>query len=85
MQPSVLESPPEIANTPYIWYTAVPRLGCFLRLEGSVWRSGSTYLAKLTPGGKVLVHAKNMTLSCRQLKPSIYGHPWKHWEWSRPS
>ena len=48
-------------------------LGCLNRQEGSPWRSGSTYLVRLTPDGRVYVHAKDMALSGRQLKPVIYG------------
>ena len=46
---------------------------CLLRQEGSPWRSGSTYLVQLTPDGRVFVHAKDMSLSGRQLRPVIYG------------
>ena len=48
-------------------------VGCLLRQEGSPWRSGSTYLVQLTIDGRVFVHAKDMSLSGRQLKPAIYG------------
>ena len=47
--------------------------GCLVRQEGSPWRSGSTYLVQLTPDGRVFIHAKDMSLSGRQLKPAIYG------------
>ncbi len=46
---------------------------CLIRQEGSPWRSGSTYLVRLTPDGRVLVHAKDMSLSGRLLTPAIYG------------
>ena len=46
---------------------------CLVRQEGSPWRSGSTYLVQLTPDGRVFIHAKDMSLSGRQLKPAIYG------------
>ena len=46
---------------------------CLVRQEGSPWRSGSTYLVLLTPDGRVFVHAKDMSLSGRQLKPVLYG------------
>ena len=39
---------------------------------GGPWRSGSTYLIQLTPDGRVFVHAKDMSLSGRQLNPAIY-------------
>ena len=48
-------------------------IGCLFRQEGSPWRSGSTYLVELTPDGRVFLHAKDMALSGRQLKPAIYG------------
>ncbi len=48
-------------------------LGCLIRRDESPWRSGSTYLVTLTPDGRVNVHAKDMSLSGRLLKPSIYG------------
>ena len=48
-------------------------VGCLLRQEGSPWRSGATYLIQLTPDGRVFVHAKDMSLSGRLLKPVIYG------------
>ena len=46
---------------------------CLTRQEGSHWRSGSTYLVRLTPDGRVFQHAKSMALSARQLNPVIYG------------
>ena len=48
-------------------------LACLIRQDESPWRSGSTYLVTLTPDGRVYVHAKDMSLSGRKLKPSIYG------------
>ena len=48
-------------------------LACLIRQDESPWRSGSTYLVTLTPDGRVFVHAKDMSLSGRQLKFSIYG------------
>ena len=47
-------------------------LGCLLRLEGSAYRSGSTYLVQLTPD-RIFVHAKAMRLAGRLLNPVIYG------------
>ena len=47
--------------------------GCLIRQDGAPYRSGSTYLVSLTPDGRVLVHAKAMALSGRQLNPLIYG------------
>ena len=47
--------------------------GCLIRQEGSVYRSGSTYLIQLRFDGRVFVHAKDMSLSGRQLRPVIYG------------
>ena len=46
---------------------------CLVRQEGSPWRSGSTYLVRLTPDGRVYGHSKDMSLSGRQLSPLIYG------------
>ncbi|MDE2833501.1 MAG: hypothetical protein OXM02_03165 [Bacteroidota bacterium] len=48
-------------------------VGCLFRQEGSPWRSGSTYLVELTLDGRVFLHAKDMSLSGRQLNPAIYG------------
>ncbi len=48
-------------------------IGCLIRQEGSVWRSGSTYIVSLTPDGRVFLHAKDMALAGRQLNPLIYG------------
>ena len=48
-------------------------VGCLVRQEGSPWRSGSTYLVHLTPDGRVLLHAKDMSLGSRLLTPVIYG------------
>ena len=49
-----------------------PYLACVIRQDESPWRSGSTYLVTLTPDGRVFIHAKDMSLSGRQLKGSIY-------------
>ena len=46
---------------------------CLVRQEGSPWRSGSTYLVQLTPDGRVFIHARDMSLSGRQLRPALYG------------
>ncbi len=48
-------------------------LACLIRQDESPWRSGSTYLVTLSHDGRVFVHAKDMSLSGRQLRPSIYG------------
>ena len=45
---------------------------CVIRQEGSPWYSGSTYIVRFTPEGRVYFHGKDMSLSARQLKPSIY-------------
>ena len=47
-------------------------IGCLIRQEGSVWRSGATYIVTLTLDGRVLIHAKDMSLSGRLLNPLIY-------------
>ena len=46
---------------------------CLIRQEGGPYRSGSTYLVQLTPDGRVYVHAQQMALSGRRLKPAIFG------------
>ena len=46
---------------------------CLIRQEGGPYRSGSTYLVQLTLDRRVYVHAKQMALSGRRLKPSIFG------------
>ena len=45
---------------------------CIVRQEGGPWRSGSTYLVQLTPEGRLRIHANDMALSGRLLKPQIY-------------
>ena len=45
---------------------------CIVREEGGPWRSGSTYLVQLTAEGRVRIHANDMALSGRLLKPRIY-------------
>ena len=45
---------------------------CLIRQEGGPYRAGSTYLVQLTLDRRVYVHAKQMALSGRRLKPSIY-------------
>ena len=52
---------------------AVALFGCLIRQEGSPSQSGSTYIVTLTPDGRVWVHAKNMSLSGRQINPFVYG------------
>ena len=46
---------------------------CRIRQDGSPWQSGSTYLVRLTPDGRVFNHARDMSLSGRQVTPAIYG------------
>ena len=48
-------------------------IGCLVRQDDSVWRSGTTYIVTLSLDGRVFLHAKDMSLSGRQLNPSIYG------------
>ena len=48
-------------------------LACLIRQDESPWRYGSTYLVTLTIDGRVYVHAQDMSLSGRKLKPVIYG------------
>ena len=45
---------------------------CLIRQAGGPYRSGSTYLVQLTPDRRVYVHAKQMALSGRRIKASIY-------------
>ena len=45
---------------------------CIVRQEGGPLRSGSTYLVLLTTQGRVRIHAKDMALAGRLLKPRIY-------------
>ena len=47
-------------------------VGCLFRQEGGPWRSGSTYVVRLAPSNRVFIHAKDMSLSGRQLNPVIY-------------
>ena len=46
--------------------------GCVIRQDQSPWRSGSTYIVRLTSEGRVGIHAKDMGLSARQLDPGIF-------------
>ncbi len=48
-------------------------IGCIIRLDDGIWRSGSTYIVSLTPDGRIYVHAKDMSLTGRLLNPVIYG------------
>ncbi|MDE2800954.1 MAG: T9SS type A sorting domain-containing protein [Gemmatimonadota bacterium] len=48
-------------------------IGCIIRQDDGIWRSGSTYIVSLTLDGRVYIHAKNMALSGRLLNPVIYG------------
>ena len=48
-------------------------IGCIIREDDGIWRSGSTYIVSLTLDGRVYIHAKNMALSGRLLNPVIYG------------
>ena len=57
----------DTASVGYVTY-----LGCVVRQEGSAYRSGSTYLVLMNAGGRVVWHAKAMSLSGRLLDPSIY-------------
>ena len=47
--------------------------GCLVRQEGP-WRSGSTYVVSVTPDFRILVHAKDMSLSGRRLSDPIAFH-----------
>ena len=60
----------------YVRSTVTPNralhMGCLIREEGNPWRSGSTYIGILTFDGTVFIHAKDMRLSGRRLKPGIH-------------
>ena len=59
--------------------------GCLLRQEGSVFRSGSTYLIQLRLDGRVFVHAKDMSLSGPgNSGPRFMARFVTHWESARP-
>ena len=47
-------------------------IGCIIRQDDGIWRSGDTYIVTLTPVGRVNIHAKDMSLSGRMLNPLIY-------------
>ena len=47
-------------------------IGCLVRQDDSPWRAGSTYIVTLTLDGRVFLHAKDMSLSGRQLNFLIY-------------
>ncbi len=49
------------------WHTA-----CIGRTENGPYYSGSTYLITLTLDGRLYVHAKDQSLSGRQLNPQVY-------------
>ena len=57
--------PASLGNLTYI--------GCLVRQEGSAYRSGSTYLVLMSPGSRLIWHAKAMGFSGRKLDPFIYG------------
>ena len=46
---------------------------CLTRQDGSAYRAGSTYLVRLTPDGRVSLHASAMRFSGRLLNPAVYG------------
>ena len=48
------------------------QLGCLVRQDGTPWHSGSTYVVLLTPNGTVFIHAQDMRLSGRKLRPAIH-------------
>ena len=59
-------------------------IGCIIRQEDGIWRSGSTYIVSLTLDGRVYIHAKNMALSGRLLNPLIYGAILLRWAYPQP-
>ena len=48
-------------------------IGCAIRQDDGIWRSGDTYIVTLTLDGRVFIHAKDMSLSGGLLNPLIYG------------
>ncbi|MDD9990381.1 MAG: autotransporter domain-containing protein [Rhodospirillales bacterium] len=48
-------------------------IGCAIRQDNGIWRSGDTYIVTLTLDGRVFIHAKDMSLSGGLLNPVIYG------------
>ena len=54
-----------------------------VRQEGSLWRSGPTYLVQLTPDGRVFVHAKDMSMSGRLLNPGFMAPSFRRWASAR--
>ena len=48
-------------------------IGCIIRQDKGIWRSGDTYIVTLTPDGRVFIHAKDMSLSGGLLSQSVYG------------
>ena len=47
-------------------------VGCLLRQEGGPWRAGNIYVTRQVPSPRIFIHAKDQSLSGRQLKPEIY-------------
>ena len=47
-------------------------LGCLIRQDGTPRHSGATYAELLTPNGTVFMHAQDMGLSGRKLRPPIH-------------
>ena len=45
---------------------------CISREKGGPWYSDSVYTVSVTLDGRILIHAKDMSLSARQLKPDVY-------------
>ena len=46
--------------------------GCLIRQDGTPWHSGSTYDVLPTPSGTGFIHAQDMRLSGRKLRPAIH-------------
>ena len=70
-----LLSVPDITRNMFRTATGLQQLsyfGCVSRQEGSVWRSGSTYIVQVTLNGRVAVHTKDMSLGGGLLNPRIY-------------
>ena len=47
-------------------------IGCLVRQPDGPWRSGRTYIVSLTLDGRIVLHAKDMSLSGRLINPLVY-------------
>ena len=56
----------------FVALEGVARFGCLAKQDLSRAPSRSTYIVALTPDGRVLFHAKDMSLAGRQVNPFVY-------------